>query len=149
MQPETTLRLAQVPGIVGIKEASGDIERACWLIKQAPSGFSIYSGDDGTAVALMLLGGHGNVSVTANVAPRAMHDLCMAAIAGKAKEAAAMHLKLLPLHKSLFVEPSPAPTKWAMARLGLCGATLRLPITPLTAAGQATVENALAQAGLL
>jgi 4-hydroxy-tetrahydrodipicolinate synthase len=97
----------------------------------------------------MLLGGHGNVSVTANVAPRAMHDLCMAAIAGKAKEAAAMHLKLLPLHKSLFVEPSPAPTKWAMARLGLCGATLRLPITPLTAAGQATVENALAQAGLL
>ena len=149
MQPETTLRLAQVPGIIGIKEASGDIERACWLIKQAPSGFSIYSGDDGTAVALMLLGGHGNVSVTANVAPRAMHALCMAAIAGKAKEAAAMHLKLLPLHKSLFVESSPAPTKWAMARLGLCGAALRLPITPLTAAGQAAVEQALVEAGLL
>ena len=149
MQPETTMRLAQLPGIVGIKEASGDIERACWLIKQAPAGFSIYSGDDGTAVALMLLGGHGNVSVTANVAPRAMHDLCMAAIAGKAKEAAAMHLKLLPLHKSLFVESSPAPTKWAMARLGLCGTRLRLPITALTAAGQAAVEQALREAGLL
>jgi 4-hydroxy-tetrahydrodipicolinate synthase len=149
MQPETTLRLAQVPGIIGIKEASGDIERACWLVKQAPSGFSIYSGDDGTAVALMLLGGHGNVSVTANLAPRAMHALCMAAIEGKAKEAAAMHLKLLPLHKSLFVEASPAPTKWAMARLGLCGGALRLPITPLTAAGQAAVAQALVEAGVL
>ena len=149
MQPETTLRLAQVPGIIGIKEASGDIERACWLIKQAPSGFSIYSGDDGTAVALMLLGGHGNVSVTANLAPRVMHALCMAAIEGKAKEAAAMHLKLLPLHKSLFVEASPAPTKWAMARLGLCGDALRLPITPLTAAGQAAVAQALVEAGVL
>ena len=149
MQPETVLRLAQVPGIVGIKEASGNIERACWLIKQAPRGFSIYSGDDGTAVALMLLGGHGNVSVTANLAPRAMHELCMAAIAGKAKEAAAMHLKLLPLHKNLFIEPSPAATKWAMARLGLCGAALRLPITPLTEAGQAAVAQALVEAGLL
>jgi 4-hydroxy-tetrahydrodipicolinate synthase len=149
MQPDTALRLAQVPGIVGIKEASGDIERACWLIKQAPAGFSIYSGDDGTAVALMLLGGHGNVSVTANVAPRAMHELCMAAIAGKAKEAAAMQLKLLPLHKALFVEPSPAPTKWAMARLGLCTDKLRLPITPLTADGRAAVEQALIQAGVL
>ncbi len=148
MQPETTLRLARLPGIVGIKEASGDIERACWLISRAPSGFSIYSGDDGTAVALMLLGGHGNVSVTANVAPRAMHELCMAAIAGQAREAAAMQFKLLPLHKSLFVESSPAPTKWAMARLGLCGSALRLPITPLTAAGQAVVDQALAEAGL-
>jgi len=149
LQPETTLRLAQLPGIIGVKEATGDIERACWLIKQAPAGFSIYSGDDGTAVALMLLGGHGNVSVTANVAPRAMHELCMAALAGNAKEATAMHLKLLPLHKSLFVESSPAPTKWAMARLGLCGAKLRLPITPLTPDGQRAVEQALLQAGLL
>ena len=88
MLPETALRLAQVPGIVGIKEATGNIERACWLIKQAPKGFSIYSGDDGTAVALMLLGGHGNVSVTANVAPRAMQELCTAALAGDAREAA-------------------------------------------------------------
>ena len=149
MQVDTVLRLAQIPGIVGIKEASGEIDRAAWLIKQAPKGFSIYSGDDGTAVALMLLGGHGNVSVTANVAPRAMHELCMAAVEGRAREASAIHLKLLPLHKHLFIEPSPAPTKWAMARLGLCGDTLRLPITPLTAAGQAVVGQALRDAGLL
>jgi 4-hydroxy-tetrahydrodipicolinate synthase len=149
MQPETTLRLAQVPGIVGIKEASGDIERACWLIKHAPKGFAIYSGDDSTAIALMLLGGHGNVSVTANVAPRAMHELCRAALAGQVREATAIHLKLLSLHKNLFVEPSPAPAKWAMARMGLCGATLRLPITPLTPAGQALVQQALQEAGLL
>jgi 4-hydroxy-tetrahydrodipicolinate synthase len=148
MQPETTLRLATVPGIVGVKEASGNIERACQLIKKAPSGFSIYSGDDGTAVALMLLGGHGNVSVTANVAPRLMAELCKAAIAGDARTAAALHLRLLPLHKQLFCEPSPAPTKWAMARLGLCGAALRLPITPLTDAGQAQVAQALREAGL-
>jgi len=149
MQPETALRLAQVPGIVGIKEASGDIERACWLIKHAPKGFAIYSGDDSTAIALMLLGGHGNVSVTANVAPRAMHELCRAALAGQVREATAIHLKLLSLHKNLFVEPSPAPAKWAMARMGLCSATLRLPITPLTPAGQALVQQALQEAGLL
>lgn len=149
MQVETALRLAQVPGIVGIKEASGAIDRAAWLVKLAPPGFSIYSGDDSTAVALMLLGGHGNVSVTANVAPRAMHALCTAALAGNAREAAAIHLKLLPLHKTLFVESSPAPTKWAMARLGLCGAALRLPITPLTEAGQKSVEQAMRESGLL
>jgi 4-hydroxy-tetrahydrodipicolinate synthase len=150
MQPETTLRLAQVPGVVGIKEASGNIERAAWLIKLAPKGFSIYSGDDGTAVALMLLGGHGNVSVTANVAPRPMHDLCVAAVEGRAREAAAIHLKLLPLHKTLFVESSPAPTKWAMKRLGLIASdAMRLPLAPLTAAGQAAVEQALRDAGVL
>jgi 4-hydroxy-tetrahydrodipicolinate synthase len=149
MQHETVLRLAQVPGIVGIKEATGDIERALWLIKHAPKGFAIYSGDDGTAVALMLLGGQGNVSVTANIAPRAMHDLCAAAIAGQARDAAAIQLRLLALHKSLFCEPSPAPSKWAMSRLGLIGAGLRLPITPLTPAGQAQVEAALREAGLL
>ena len=149
MDIATTLRLAQVPGIVGIKEASGNIERAAWLVKQAPKGFSIYSGDDSTAIALMLLGGHGNVSVTANVAPRRMHELCVAAIAGRAKDAAAIHLELLPLHKQLFVESSPAPTKWAMAKLGLCGAALRLPITPLTAAGQALVNDALRESGLV
>lgn len=149
MQPETILRLAQIPGIVGVKEATGEIDRACWLIKQAPKGFAIYSGDDSTAVAMMLLGGHGDISVTANVAPRAMHELCMAAIEGRAKEAAELHLKLLPLHKHLFTEPSPAPTKWAMAKLGLCDAALRLPITPLTPEGQARVEQAMRDAGLL
>jgi len=149
MNVETTVRLAQVPGIVGIKEASGQIDRAAWLIKQAPKGFSIYSGDDGTAIALMLLGGHGNVSVTANVAPRLMSQLCKAALAGQAKEAAAIHLKLLALHKNLFIEPSPAPTKWAMARLGLCSDALRLPITPLSDDGQKAVEQALREAGLI
>jgi 4-hydroxy-tetrahydrodipicolinate synthase len=148
MQVETALRLAQVPGVIGIKEASGSIERACWLIKQAPKGFSIYSGDDGTAVALMLLGGHGNVSVTANVAPRAMQALCAAALAGNAREAARLQLQLMPMHRALFVEPSPAATKWALARLGRCGPGIRLPILPLTAAGQATVLAAMQEAGL-
>jgi 4-hydroxy-tetrahydrodipicolinate synthase len=149
MHAATALRLATIPGIVGIKEATGEIDRAAYLIKHAPSGFSIYSGDDGTAVALMLLGGHGNVSVTANVAPRAMSELCKAALAGDAKKASAIHMKLVELHQALFVEPSPAPAKWAMARLGLCGPALRLPITPLTASGQATVEQAMREAGLL
>ena len=148
MLPETALRLAEVPGVIGIKEASGSIERACWLIKQAPQGFSIYSGDDGTAVALMLLGGHGNVSVTANVAPRAMQALCTAALAGNAREAARLQLQLMPMHRVLFIEPSPAATKWALARLGRCGPGLRLPIVPLTAAGQAAVLAAMQEAGL-
>jgi 4-hydroxy-tetrahydrodipicolinate synthase len=149
LQHDTVLKLAQIHNIVGIKEATGNIERAQWLIKQAPKGFSIYSGDDGTAVALMLLGGHGNVSVTANVAPRLMHELCRAAIDGQARRAAEIQLRLLPLHRQLFCEPSPAPTKWAMARLGLCGGALRLPIVPLSAAAQAQVEQALRDAGLL
>jgi 4-hydroxy-tetrahydrodipicolinate synthase len=149
MQAETVLRLAQVPGIVGIKEATGSIERASQLIKAAPKGFSIYSGDDSTAVALMLLGGQGNVSVTANVAPRLMHELCMAAVEGDARRAAALHLRLLPLHRQLFCEPSPAPTKWAMAQLGLCGESLRLPIVPLTEAGRGLVAQALRDSGLL
>jgi 4-hydroxy-tetrahydrodipicolinate synthase len=149
MLPETTLRLAQVPGVVGIKEATGSIERAAQLIKHAPAGFSIYSGDDGTAVALMLLGGHGNVSVTANVAPRLMHELCMAAIEGRLQGAREIHLRLLALHKQLFCEPSPAPAKWAMSRLGLCRPDVRLPILPLTPAGQALVDGALREAGLL
>ena len=149
MLPETVLRLAQVPGIVGLKEATGNIERACWLIKQAPKGFSIYSGDDPTAVALMLLGGHGNVSVTANVAPRAMHELCVAAMAGDAKRAAEIHLALLPLHKQLFCEPNPIPVKWALQRMGRCGGALRLPLTPLSAALQPVVEQSLRDAGLL
>ncbi|MBA3624970.1 MAG: 4-hydroxy-tetrahydrodipicolinate synthase [Methylibium sp.] len=147
--PDTVLRLAQVPGIVGLKEASGNIERASWLIKQAPKGFALYSGDDPTAVALMLLGGQGNISVTANVAPRAMHELCMAAIAGNARLATEIHLQLLPLHKQLFCEPNPIPVKWAMQRLGHCGATLRLPLTPLSAPLQPLVEQALQEAGLL
>ncbi len=149
MQPETALRLAEVPGVIGIKEATGNLDRAAWLIKQAPKGFSIYSGDDPTAVALMLLGGHGNVSVTANVAPRAMHELCMAAINGDAKRAVEIHMQLLPLHKQLFCEPNPIPVKWALARMGRTGGALRLPLTPLGDAGQKAVEQALRDSGVL
>lgn len=148
MLPDTALRCAQLPGVIGIKEASGNIERAAHLIKHAPAGFHIYSGDDGTAVALMLLGGHGNVSVTANVAPKLMHELCMAAIAGEVQKARQIHLRLLSLHKQLFCEPSPAPTKWALAQLGRCRNVVRLPITPLTAAGEQLVGAALRDAGL-
>ena len=149
MLPETALRLAQLPRIIGIKEATGNIERACQLIKHRPPGFAVYSGDDGTAVALMLLGGDGNVSVTANIAPRLMHALCMAALQGNTREATALHMKLLPLHKQLFCEPSPAPAKWALSQLSRCGPHVRLPIVPLTAAGQAAVGAALREAGVL
>jgi 4-hydroxy-tetrahydrodipicolinate synthase len=146
---ETVMRLAQVPGIIGIKEATGNIERAQWLIKEAPKGFSIYSGDDPTAVALMLCGGHGNVSVTANVAPRLMHDLCMAAIAGDTKKAMEIQLKLLPLHKALFVESNPIPVKWAVSRMGLCGEAIRLPLTPFTSANRPALERVLQSTGLI
>lgn len=146
---DTVLRLAQIPGIVGIKEATGNIERAQWLIKEAPKGFSIYSGDDPTAVALMLCGGHGNVSVTANVAPRLMHELCMAAIAGDIKRAMDIQLKLLPLHKALFVESNPIPVKWAVSRMGKCKPSIRLPLTGLTEANQPMLERVLQSTGLI
>jgi 4-hydroxy-tetrahydrodipicolinate synthase len=149
MLHETVLRLAQVPGIVGIKEATGNVERAQWLIRDVPRGFAVYSGDDGSAVALMLCGGQGNVSVTANVAPRLMHELCVAAVAGNARRAMEIQLKLLPLHKHLFVEANPIPVKWAMARMGLCGGALRLPMTRLSPAHEATVEAALRASGVL
>jgi 4-hydroxy-tetrahydrodipicolinate synthase len=149
MAHETVLRLAQVPGIVGIKEATGNIERAQWLIRDVPKGFAVYSGDDGTAVALMLCGGQGNVSVTANIAPRLMHELCVAAVAGNARAAMAIQNQLLPVHKHLFVEGNPIPLKWAMARLGLCGGTMRLPLTPLSANHHPVVEGALRASGLL
>ena len=146
---DTVLRLAQVPGIVGIKEATGNVERAQWLIRDVPKGFSVYSGDDGSAVALMLCGGQGNVSVTANIAPRLMHELCVAAVGGDAKRAMEIQRKLMPVHKHLFVEANPIPVKWAMARMGLCGGALRLPMTRLAAANEAVVEAALRASGLL
>jgi 4-hydroxy-tetrahydrodipicolinate synthase len=149
MLHDTVLRLSQVPGIVGIKEATGNIERAQWLIRDLPKDFAIFSGDDPTAVALMLCGGHGNISVTANVAPRLMHELCVAALAGDTRRAMEIQLRLLPLHKHLFVEANPIPVKWALARLGRCGGTLRLPMTPLAAANEAVVEGALRASGLL
>lgn len=149
MAHDTVMRLAQVPGIVGIKEATGNIERAQWLIREAPKGFAIYSGDDGTAVALMLCGGQGNVSVTANIAPKLMHDLCVAAMAGDARRAMEIQMKLLPVHKNLFVEPNPIAIKWAMEQMKLSGATMRLPMTPLTDANQLPLTQSLRSAGLL
>ncbi|WP_367846765.1 4-hydroxy-tetrahydrodipicolinate synthase [Rhodoferax sp. WC2427] len=149
MQHDTVLRLAQVPGIVGIKEATGNIERAQWLIRDVPQGFAVYSGDDPTAVALMLCGGQGNISVTANVAPRLMHELCVAAMAGDTRRAMEIQRLLMPVHKNLFVEANPIPVKWAMAELGLCGPTLRLPMTPLSAPFHTTVKDALRSGGLL
>ena len=149
MLHDTVLRLAQVPGIVGIKEATGNIERAQWLIRDVPSHFSVYSGDDPTAVALMLCGGKGNVSVTANIAPRLMHELCVAALSGNIQRAMQIQFQLMPVHKHLFVEANPIPLKWAMARMGLCGPTMRLPLTPLSAQHEPTVEAALKASRLI
>lgn len=149
MLHDTVMRLAQVPGIVGIKEATGNIERAQWLIREAPKGFAVYSGDDPTAVALMMCGGQGNISVSANLAPRLMHELCVAAMAGDRKLAMEIQFNLLPLHKNLFVEANPIPVKWAMARMNLCGGTMRLPMTPLTQANETVVESALRATGLI
>lgn len=146
---ETVLRLSRVPGIIGIKEATGNIERAQWLIRDLPEDFAVYSGDDPTAVALMLCGGQGNVSVTANIAPRMMHELCAAALAGNARRAMEIQLRLMPVHKQLFVQANPIPLKWAMQRMGLCGGAMRLPMTPLEPAYEAALEAALASAGLV
>jgi 4-hydroxy-tetrahydrodipicolinate synthase len=149
LQHDTVLRLAQVPGIVGIKEATGNIERAQWLIRDVPKAFAVYSGDDPTAVALMLCGGAGNVSVTANVAPRLMHELCMAALRGDLAEAMRIQFQLMPMHKHLFAEANPIPVKWAMNRMGLCGPTLRLPMTELSVSQRPVVEAALKASGLI
>ncbi len=149
MQHETVLRLTQVPGIIGIKEATGNIERAQWLIRDVPAGFGVYSGDDPTAVALMLCGGHGNISVTANVAPRLMSELCKAALAGDVQRAMQIQRQLMPVHKNLFIEANPIPVKWAVARMGLCGPTMRLPMTDLSPQYIPVVEGALRSAELI
>lgn len=145
---ETTLRLAAVPGIVGIKDATGNLDRGAGLLRDAPEGFAIYSGDDLSAVALMLLGGHGNISVTANVAPRAMHELCIAAMAGDAATARRLHLQLLSLHRALFVEANPIPVKWALQQLGKIQSGIRLPLTSLDARFHDVLRAALKEAGL-
>ncbi len=146
---ETTLRLAQVPGIVGLKDATGDLARGSDLLKRLPAGFAVYSGNDDTALALMLLGGHGVISVTANVAPRPMSELCAAALAGDFVRARAINDRLLPLHFKLFVEANPIPVKWALARMGRIAAGIRLPLVPLSAAGEPVVLGAMKEAGLL
>ena len=149
MSNDTILRLAQVPGIVGIKDATGNIARGSDLIRLAPKSFAVYSGDDPTAMALMFCGAKGNISVTANVAPRAMHELCVAAMAGKVAEAVSINNKLLPLHNKLFVEPNPVPVKWALAEMGIMEAGIRLPLVPLSAEHHATVRAAMRESGVL
>ncbi len=144
---ETTLRLSQMPGIVGLKDATGDMPRAAELLKHLPSEFALYSGNDDSALALMLLGGHGVISVTANVAPRQMSELCAAALAGDLKRARKMNAQLLPVHFKLFVEPNPVPAKWALAKAGRIEGGLRLPLVPLSKPNEAVVHGALQEAG--
>jgi len=145
---DTVLRLAQVPGIIGIKDATASIERGSDLIRRLPRNFAIYSGEDSTALALILLGGHGVISVTANVAPKLMHQMCAAALVGDVKKARELNLKLLPLHQKLFVEANPIPVKWALAEMGMIEPGLRLPLSPLSDKLHQTVREALHEAGV-
>ena len=149
MLPETIARLSRHPRVVAVKEATGDVERGLEVLRLSQPGFVLLSGDDATAAALMRAGAHGVISVTANVAARAMHDLCVAALRGAHDEAAAIDARLAPLHRSLFVEPNPIPVKWAVHRMGLIGEALRLPLVPLTAGKRAEVEAAMRAAGVL
>jgi len=149
MLSDTVVRLAQIPNIVGIKEATGDLERARDLVARCPEDFAVYSGDDATAMNLMLLGGKGNIGVTANVAPEQMRDLCDAALAGDRVRAEAINARLLPLHRALFLESNPIPVKWAVAQLGLMADVIRLPLTPLSSDLHARVREAMQGAGLL
>lgn len=149
MQAETVIRLSTVKNIIGIKEATGDLQRAKDILAGVSSDFLVYSGDDATAVELMLLGGKGNISVTANVAPRAMSELCAAAMAGDAVKARAIHEKLMPLNKTLFIESNPIPVKWALHEMGLMPDGIRLPLTWLSAACHEPLRQAMRQSGVL
>jgi len=146
---QTVLRLAQVPGIIGIKDATGDIGRGALLLRDAPREFQVISGDDPTAAALMLLGARGNISVTANVAPRLMHELCAAALAMDVVKVRELNARLGTLNQVLFVEANPIPVKWALAKMGRMSLGYRLPLVSLSQAHHATVEAALRNAGLL
>ncbi|MGA8051367.1 MAG: 4-hydroxy-tetrahydrodipicolinate synthase [Burkholderiales bacterium] len=148
LQNDTVLRLAQVPNIIGIKDATANIERGTDLVKRAPRDFAIYSGEDSTALALILLGGHGVISVTANVAPKLMHQMCAAALVGDVKKAREINLRLLPLHQRLFLEANPIPVKWALAEMGMMSHGLRLPMTPLSERFHQAVRDALHEAGV-
>jgi len=146
---ETALRLAQVPGVIGIKDATGNIERGSELIKRAPATFSIYSGDDASAMVLMLLGGKGVISVTSNVAPRLMHEMCVAALSGDLARAREINFRLLGLHQKLFVEANPIPVKWALAEMGHIDLGIRLPLVALSAPYHDTLRGVLKEAGSL
>jgi 4-hydroxy-tetrahydrodipicolinate synthase len=146
---ETTLRLAQVPGIVGLKDATGDLARAGQLLRSLPATFALYSGNDDSALALMLLGGHGVISVTANVAPMLMRQMCDAALASDLPRARGLNARLMPLHTRLFVEPNPIPVKWALQRMGKIAGGIRSPLVPLSASGREAVQAALDEVGLV
>jgi 4-hydroxy-tetrahydrodipicolinate synthase len=148
MQNETVLRLSEIPNIVGIKDATADMQRGAELLARKPEEFAVYSGDDGTALPLMLLGGDGVISVTANVAPKLMHELCVAAIEGNTARAREVNNRLLALHRDLFCEANPIPVKWAVQQLGLIGAGIRLPLTKLASGLHDRVREAMRQAGL-
>jgi len=146
---DTVLRLAQIPNIVGIKDATGNIGRGSDLLLRAPKDFAIYSGDDASTLAMMLLGAHGAISVTANVAPKLMHEMCFAALNGEVAKAREINFRLLGLHMDLFVEANPIPVKWAVTRMGKIKNFLRLPLTPLATGSQAVVEKAMRHAGII
>lgn len=147
MNNDTVLRLAQIPNIVGIKDATGNIERGSDLLQRAPKDFSVYSGDDASALSLILLGAHGTISVTANVAPRLMHEMCQAAMNGEVSKARGINFRLLGLHRNLFIEANPIPVKWALFSMGKIKNVLRLPLTPLSDVAQGIVDHAMRQAG--
>jgi 4-hydroxy-tetrahydrodipicolinate synthase len=149
MSNDTILRLAEVAGIAGVKDATGNLDRACDLIARAPKGFALYSGDDMTCVASIMLGYHGNISVTANVAPRLMHAMCAAAAAGDAARAREIHFRLVGLHRDLFCEANPIPVKWAVQQMGMMPGGIRLPLTPLSAANHERVRAAMRLAGVI
>ena len=149
MSNDTIVRLAQIPGIVGVKDATGNIARGIDLIRRVPEGFAVYSGDDATAMALMLVGGKGNISVTANVVPKAMHELCVASMKGDIATARAINDKVFSLHTNLFIEPNPVPVKWALAEMGMISHSLRLPLVNLSAQYHDVVKSALREAGVL
>lgn len=146
---DTVLRLAQIPNIVGIKDATGNIGRGSDLLLRSPKDFAVYSGDDASTLAMMLMGAHGAISVTANVAPKLMHEMCSAALNGDVARAREINFRLLGLHMDLFVEANPIPVKWAVARMGKIQNFLRLPLTPLATGSQAAVENAMRLAGII
>ncbi|OSI09442.1 4-hydroxy-tetrahydrodipicolinate synthase [Neisseria zoodegmatis] len=149
MSDETILRLAEIPNIIGVKEASGDIGRETELINRVPEGFAVYSGDDPTAMAFMLCGGDGVISVAANVAPKPFAEMCRAALKGDIPTARALNKQLIPVYNVMFCEPSPAASKWALAELGRCNPHVRLPIIELSSDSQDKVRNALKEANLI
>ena len=149
MSNETTLRLAEIDNIVGIKDATNDIDRGCDLIDRAPDGFAIYSGEDGTACQLMLAGGKGTISVTANAAPKLMHEMCVAAVAGDTDNATVLNNQLADLHAAMFFQSNPIPAKWAVCQQGLIGPGIRLPLIPLAEQYHDDVRAALQKADVL